>query len=180
MSEKNARIIIIFISAAVLGLVTFMYLFPGFQVVFKENFPEFNIYVLPKINAILNTVVTILLLAGLYFVKNRQIVNHKKVMLAATFVSSLFLIVYVFYHLIAPKTMFGGEGFVRAVYFFILVTHVVLAAVSFPFILLTMYRGLVGQYALHQSLAKIVFPVWLYVAITGVVVYLMISPYYGV
>jgi len=179
MSESNARKVIIVISAAVLGLVAFMYLFPGFQEVFKANFPDFNIYLLPKINAILNSIVSILLLTGLYFVKNRQIEQHKKAMLMATFVSSLFLIVYVFYHMIAPKTMYGGEGMMRAVYFFILVTHVVLAAVSFPFILLTMFRGLVGQYASHQSLAKIVFPIWLYVAITGVIVYLMISPYYG-
>ncbi len=89
------------------------------------------------------------------------------------------LLNYVFYHLISTSTKFGGAGVLRAVYFFILLTHILLAAISFPFILYTAFLGQTMQKENHRRLAKIIFPIWLYVAITGVVVYLMISPYYN-
>jgi putative membrane protein len=84
----------------------------------------------------------------------------------------------VFYHLVSENTKYGDEGFVKYIYLFILITHIVLAALSFPFILWTLFLGLTNQVQKHRKIAKIVFPVWLYVAITGVVVYIMISPYY--
>ncbi len=138
----------------------------------------FDVHVFALLNAFINSTVTFLLLAGLFFVKQRKYELHKKTMMAAIVLSVLFLVSYIAHHLLSGSTPFDGEGFVRYVYFFILITHVVLAAVILPFILLTAYRSLTAEFPQHKKLAKITFPIWLYVSITGVVVYFMIAPYY--
>jgi putative membrane protein len=100
-------------------------------------------------------------------------------MMGAIVLSVLFLVSYIAHHLLAGDTKFGGEGAIRLVYFVILITHIFLAAVILPFILFTAYRSLTGEYDKHKKLAKYTWPLWLYVSVTGVIVYLMISPYYG-
>lgn len=140
--------------------------------------PGFDIHVFAKANAVINTVVSMLLVSALVAVKKGRYALHRKLMLAAIVMSVLFLVSYICHHLLAGDTTYGGQGAVRYVYYFILVTHIVLAAVILPFILFTSYRALVAEWAAHRKLAKITWPVWFYVSVTGVIVYLMISPYY--
>ncbi len=139
---------------------------------------SFNVRLLPLLNACLNSAVSILLVAGFIFIRRRQIAYHRTCMISAFILSALFLISYVLYHLQTESTPYGGEGAIRYVYFFVLLTHIVLAAGVLPLILLSVYRGLAGHYAQHRRIARWTFPLWLYVSVTGVVVYLMISPYY--
>ncbi len=138
----------------------------------------FDVHVFALINAIINSMVSILLIAAFIAVKNKNLVAHRNIMLTAIALSALFLVSYVAHHLLSGDTKFGGEGTIRYIYFFILITHIFLAAIILPFILFTAYRSLIGEYAKHKKLARYTFPLWLYVSITGVVVYLMISPYY--
>jgi putative membrane protein len=152
----------------------------------------FNPHVFAKANAFINFAVTILLVAGLWAVKTKKYLLHKRIMIAAIVLSILFLVSYICHHLFAGETKFGDidhngivsldektmAGSLRIVYYFILGTHIPLAGIILPFILFTAYRSLTGEYERHKKLARITWPVWLYVAITGVAVYLMISPYY--
>jgi putative membrane protein len=138
----------------------------------------FNVHVFAKINAVINSIVTLLLLAALVAVKQRKLVLHKKLMLVAMILSVLFLISYVCHHLFAGDTKYGGEGALRYVYFIILITHIFLAAIIMPFVLFTAYRALIAEFPQHVKLARITWPIWLYVSVTGVLVYLFISPYY--
>ncbi|HRN93223.1 MAG: DUF420 domain-containing protein [Chitinophagales bacterium] len=139
---------------------------------------NFDVHIFAKINAIINTTVSFLLIAGLVFVKQKKYELHKKTMLSAILLSVLFLVSYIAHHLLSDSTSFGGSGTIRLVYFFILITHIILAGIILPFILLTAYRGLTAEFPKHKKWAKITFPIWLYVSVTGVLVYLMISPYY--
>ena len=140
--------------------------------------PGFNVHIFAKINAIINSTVTLLLIAALVAVKQRKLQLHKRLMLMAMVLSVLFLLSYVCHHLFAGDTKYGGEGPLRYVYFFILITHIFLAAIIMPFVLFTAYRALIAEFPEHKKLARITWPIWLYVSITGVVVYLFISPYY--
>src|SRR5690606_33277930 len=135
-------------------------------------------HVFAMINAVINSTVSVLLVAAFAAVKNKNYIRHKNLMLTAMGLSVLFLVSYIAHHLLAGDTSFGGEGMIRYVYFFILITHIFLAAIILPFILFTAYRSLTGEYVKHKKLARYTWPLWLYVSITGVVVYLMISPYY--
>jgi putative membrane protein len=133
---------------------------------------------LPPIHASLNAMAALILLYAFYAIKNRQVENHRRAIYAAMACSALFLISYVLYHFTTPETRYGGQGTMRAVYFFFLITHVVLAAVILPFILLTFTRAYTNQFERHKRMARWVFPLWLYVAITGPICYLMLRPYY--
>jgi putative membrane protein len=133
---------------------------------------------LPPVYSTLNAVTALILILGLYFIKNKQQENHRKAMTFAVFTSLLFLLGYVLYHITTEETKFGGTGSIRYVYFFLLTTHVVLAAIIFPFILFTFIRAYTNQFDRHRKMARWVFWVWLYVAITGPVLYFMIKPYY--
>ena len=139
----------------------------------------FDEHLFAKINAIINSTVSVLLLAGLIAVKNKKYLLHKRIMITAILLSCLFLVSYICHHLFTGETKFGGEGTIRYIYYFILGTHIVLAGIILPFILFTAYRSMIGEFARHKKLARITWPIWLYVAITGVVVYFMISPYYN-
>jgi len=139
----------------------------------------FDEHLFAKINAVINSTVSVLLLAGLIAVKNKRYLLHKRIMITAIILSSLFLVSYICHHLFTGETKFGGTGTIRYVYYFILGTHIILAGIILPFILFTAYRAMTGEWARHRKLAKITWPIWLYVAVTGVVVYLMISPYYN-
>lgn len=133
---------------------------------------------LPPIHASLNALCAVILLVAFYFIKNKQVEYHRRAIYAAMLCSALFLISYVLYHFTTPETRYGGVGVIRAVYFFILITHVVLAAVILPFILLTFTRAYTHQFERHKKMARWVFPLWLYVAVSGPVCYLMLRPYY--
>lgn len=133
---------------------------------------------LPHINGVINSITAVLLLLGLYFIKQKNVEAHKRTMLTAFTFGSLFLVSYVLYHLTNESTAFGGQGWIRPVYYFLLVSHIVLSVVVVWFVLRAVYYALSGQIARHKQAVKYAFPIWLYVSITGVIVYLMIKPYY--
>lgn len=152
----------------------------------------FDVHVFAAINAVINSLVSVLLVAGLLTAKRRSYQVHKKIMLTAMVLSVLFLVSYICHHLFAGETRFGdldhdgvvtdaekaAAGGLRTFYYIILGTHIPLAGIILPFILFTAYRALTGEYPRHRKLARITWPVWFYVAVTGVLVYLLISPYY--
>jgi len=138
----------------------------------------FNYRLLPFINACINSTVTILLITGFYFIRKKNIVMHRICMISSLIFSTLFLVIYVFYHSQVPETKFGGVGFVRYFYFFVLITHIILATVVVPLALLSIFRGLNMQIVQHRLIARFTLPIWLYVSVTGVIVYILISPYY--
>jgi uncharacterized membrane protein YozB (DUF420 family) len=133
-----------------------------------------TVHDLPAINASLNALSGILLLVGFALIRARRIEQHRKVMLAAFATSSVFLICYLVYHAQVGSVRFTREGFVRPLYYTILVTHVTLAATVVPLALVTLTRGLRGRYAQHRRLARWTFPIWLYVSVTGVLVYVLL------
>lgn len=135
-------------------------------------------HIFARINATLNTCVSLLLLMGLFTAKARQWTAHRAAMIGAISFSVLFLVSYILHHLFTGDTTYGGEGPIRWVYYLILITHIILAAGSLPFILLTAYKALSAKYPEHRKIARRVWPVWFYVSVSGVVVYFMISPYY--
>jgi putative membrane protein len=143
-----------------------------------EDVLPFDIHLLPRLHAILNSLAAVSLLAALWFVKQKNITMHKRMIVTAMVLSALFLVSYVVYHALTEPTKFGGEGAIKVVYFFLLATHVILAAAILPFILLTFIRGYTMQIPAHKRLARWTFPLWLYVALTGPVCYLMLMPYY--
>ncbi len=133
---------------------------------------------LPPIYATINGFTALLLIAAVVAIKKKNRKLHEKLNTIAILCSVLFLGMYVAYHMTAESTKFGGEGFVKYVYFFILITHIILSIVVIPFVLTTFMRAKLGKFPEHKKIAKITFPLWLYVAVSGVIVYLMISPYY--
>jgi len=157
-----------------------------------EPVPAFAYY-LPTLNAFINGTCTVLLLLSLYFIKRKNILAHKRINITTFLLSSLFLVSYITYHYLADETKYGdlnhdgvvdateiaAAGSMRSVYFAILISHIILAAAVLPLILLSFYRGLMGQVEQHRRLTRWSFPIWLYVTVTGVVVYQMISPFYN-
>lgn len=133
---------------------------------------------IPPLSAIFNTLVALCLIMALYFVKSKQIERHKKAIFGAMTFSALFLIGYVLYHFTTVETTYCKEGFIKTVYYFLLISHIILAGISLPFILLTFTRGFTYQVEKHKKMARWVFPIWLYVAITGPLCYLMLQPCY--
>lgn len=138
----------------------------------------FSVHVFAALNAVLNSIVSVLLVLALVAVKKGKYLLHRNLMFSAMILSVLFLVSYIAHHLLADSTPFGGEGMIRYFYYIILITHIFLAAVILPFILFAAYRGLTAEWPLHRRLAKITWPIWFYVSVTGVLVYLLISPYY--
>lgn len=133
---------------------------------------------LPPIYATINGITAVLLIAAVMAIKKGNSRLHQNLMTTCIGLSLVFLVLYILYHMTSESTSYGGEGVLRYVYFFILITHIVLSIVVIPLVLKTYAKGYLGKFELHRKLAKITFPIWLYVALTGVVVYLMISPYY--
>ena len=134
---------------------------------------------LPPIYATINGLTAILLVAAVVAIRNGNRRVHETLVKICVGCSAAFLLMYVAYHMTAESTPYGGEGTIRYVYFFILISHILLSIVVIPFVLVTFVRGLLGDFARHRKLARYTFPLWLYVAVSGVVVYLMISPYYA-
>lgn len=134
---------------------------------------------LPPIYASINALTAVLLIASVIAIKKGNGKLHEQFNTMAIVCSALFLVMYVAYHMTSDSTPFGGQGYIRYVYFFILITHILLSIVVIPFVLITFMRGKLGKFSQHKKIAKITFPLWLYVAVTGVIIYIMISPYYN-
>ena len=133
---------------------------------------------LPPIYAAINGLTAVLLIYAVWAIKNGKRVLHQNIMSACIILSLLFLLMYIAYHMTADSTSYGGVGVMRYVYYFILVSHIILSIVIIPLVLKTYARAYLKDFERHRQLARITFPIWLYVAVTGVIVYLMISPYY--
>ena len=145
----------------------------------KLGFDVEPLSLLPPIYATTNGITAVVLITALIAIKNKKRKLHEGLMKFAIALSVAFLVMYVAYHMTSDSTSFGGEGVIRYVYFFILVTHIMLSIVIIPFVLITYVRAITNNIERHKKIAKYTFPMWLYVAITGVIVYLMISPYYA-
>ena len=186
-NDKKAKLLIYTVSFVVFAAVVFLSKYK-----LKIDL-GFDVHAFAKINAVINSLVAVLLLAGLFTVKQKNYELHKKIMLSAILLSVLFLLSYIAHHLLAGDTKYGDlnhdgilsidekmlAGNLRMIYYFILITHIPLAAIILPFILFTAYRALTGEYDKHKKLVRITWPVWFYVAVSGVIVYLMINPYYS-
>jgi putative membrane protein len=145
---------------------------------FRVKIPGYDFSFLPPIYATINGITAVLLIVAVVAIKNRKRSLHEALMKTCMLLSCLFLVMYVLYHMTSESTPYGGEGAVRYFYFFILITHILLSIGIIPLVLFTYVRAWSGDFDRHRTLAKFTFPAWLYVAVTGVVVYLMISPYY--
>jgi putative membrane protein len=186
-NDKLAYILISVFSVVVLAVVTFLSKFT-----LEVELP-FDKHIFALINAVINSAVAVLLVAGLIAVKQKNYSLHKSIMLTAMVLSLLFLVTYIAHHLLAGEAKFGDANFdgivddgekavlgnTRPFYLILLGTHIVLAATSLPFILFTAYRALTSDFAAHKALSKKVWPIWFYVAVTGPIVYLMIKQYYN-
>lgn len=132
---------------------------------------------LPAVNAALNSVSALCLLAGYFNIRRRRIAIHRRFMLSAAGFSTLFLLSYITYHFFHGDTRFAGQGFIRPVYFFVLISHIGLSMLALPMILASLYFGLTGKFRFHRAVARWTFPIWLYVSVTGVVVFLLLRSY---
>ncbi len=168
-SQKKYNTIIIILSIAIPLVVALL-----FMVKIDLKIPVF----LPPIYASINAFTALLLILAVWAIKNKKRILHERLMKSAILCSVLFLALYVLYHMTSDSTKFGGEGIIKYIYFFILLTHILLSIIVIPFVLITYVRAITNDFEKHKKIAKFTFPLWLYVAITGVVVYLMISPYY--
>lgn len=178
MSDKGIFRLVWTLSAIVLLVIIALQanlidLFPNHEVL-----PAW-VQFLPKLNAMINGTCAVLLIISFYYIRRKNIRVHKALNIAALILSCLFLISYLIFHSGGVETKFGGTGFIRYVYYFILITHIILAAIVLPLVLLSFYRGMTMQVERHRRLVRWAFPIWLYVTISGVLVYLMISPYYS-
>lgn len=144
----------------------------------RMGFDVEPLYFLPPIYATINGLTAVSLFIAVAAIKRGNAKLHERLIKLCMVFSSLFLVMYLAYHMTSDSTPYGGEGAIRYVYFFILITHIILSIVIIPMVLFTFVRGIAGAYERHKRLARITYPMWLYVAVTGVVVYLMISPYY--
>lgn len=173
-AEKKYNIWIIILSVVIPIVVAIL-----FGVNLREmGFDVKPLTFLPPIYASINAVTALVLVLAFIAIQNKKIALHKKLMQFAIFLSLAFLVMYVAYHMTSDSTKYGGEGIIKYAYYFILITHILMSIVVIPFVLITYVRAITNNIERHKKIAKITFPLWLYVAITGVVVYIMISPYY--
>ena len=144
-----------------------------------ENLPIAQpLYFLPPIYAAINAVTAVLLVMALIAIKTKKIQIHQRLMQACIALSLIFLVMYIAYHITTDPTTFKGTGYVKALYFFILISHIILSIVLIPLVLVSYVKAFQMEFPEHKKISKITFPIWLYVAVTGVIVYVMISPYY--
>lgn len=174
-TKKNYTAVIVTLSVVVNALILLLFFSPiGYR-----GEVTFDIKIFPRLNAIFNSFTFVFLLAALYAIKKRNITLHKRFVLAAFTTTILFAVSYLTYHYLSVETTrYGGEGFMRSFYFFILITHSVLAAIIVPLALFSLVWGWTNQLEKHRKIVRWSMPIWLYVSSTGVLVYLLISPYY--
>ncbi|GAC1416351.1 MAG: DUF420 domain-containing protein [Flavisolibacter sp.] len=185
-NDKTARLLIFIFSAVVFLIVASTERFKVHVAL------GFDVHFFAQANAVINSIVALLLIAGLISAKNRLYNIHKNIMLISILLSAVFLVSYICHHLFAGEAKFGDlnhdgilsaqekvvAGYTRFIYYLLLSTHIIVAGIVLPFILFTAYRALIQEYSAHRRIAKLTWPLWFYVAFTGPVVYLMISPYY--
>jgi putative membrane protein len=174
--EKRIRIIVWTLTLAVPAIVTLLYFIPAPESLSEEV--RARLFLLPRLNALLNGTAFLCLGAALWAIRNKRVALHRRLTTTAMGLSVLFLLSYVVFHLTTDSTPYGGEGFMRPVYFFILLTHILLSAIVLPLVLFTFVRGYLGEFEKHRKIARITWPIWMYVTATGVMVYFMIAPYY--
>ena len=171
MTQKNKFTSYIWLISVVIPLVV--------AILFTVRIPNVaSLSFLPPIYATINGVTAVILLIALKAIKSKNIKLHQNLMKTAIALSLVFLLMYVAYHMTSDSTSYGGEGFIRYVYFFILISHIILSIGIIPMVLFTYVRAYTKQFEDHKKIARYTFPIWLYVAVTGVIVYFMISPYY--
>lgn len=176
INRKADRVIvpaILVISILVPVLVLILMYLPERYEILGGSFKNF-----PLFHAVLNFFTALLLVAGYYAMRKKELAWHRNLMISAFFLSAVFLVSYVISKISNEPVPYGGEGMLRYVYFFVLITHILLSAIIVPLVLFTMYRGLTGEVEKHRKIARYTFPIWLYVAVTGVLVYLFMAPYY--
>ncbi|QTD41975.1 DUF420 domain-containing protein [Sporosarcina sp. Te-1] len=171
--KRNYKPLIIGISVVLIGAIGVLSRLPG-----VENFQAFDVTILPLLNAIFNSFTFLFLVAALVAIKKRNITVHQRFINAALVTTTLFLVTYVAFHYLSPSTPYGGEGILAGIYYFVLITHIVLAAVIVPLVLTTVTRAWNRENDRHRKIARWTMPLWLYVSFTGVLVYILISPYY--
>tara|TARA_B100000965_G_C19538680_1_gene734582 strand:- start:803 stop:1333 length:531 start_codon:yes stop_codon:yes gene_type:complete len=169
-AEKNKYSIWIKIISVTIPLVVAIL----FNVRIDYELPIF----LPPIYATINALTSVLLVLALMAIKSKKIQLHQRLMQTCILLSLVFLVMYIAYHMTTDPTPFGGEGYVKILYFFILISHILLSIALIPLVLISYVRAFQKEFPLHKKISKITFPIWLYVAVTGVIVYLMIDPYY--
>jgi putative membrane protein len=171
---KNYKPLVWALTLAINGLIILAFFLPN-----KESFKNYSFSYLPLLNAVMNGSTFIFLLLALYAIRQKNIIRHRNFIFAAFLCTSVFLLSYLLYHFTTPSTKFGGQGAMRYIYYFILVTHIILAIVTVPLALISIGRGLNMEVALHKKITRWAMPIWLYVSLIGVIVYLLISPYYS-
>ena len=172
-SEKTVFSIIGLVSTGVIGFLFWLIYFKTGTGVDAVGW----VSNLPALNAILNTITATLLVAGFVFIKKNHRALHVKAMLAATFTSACFLVSYVTYHHFQGDTKFMGIGMIRPIYFFILITHILLSIVQVPLILTTLYLAAVKNFTRHKKVARVTFPIWLYVSVTGILIFVILKSF---
>ena len=196
MASKNSIYdILIWVVSILVPVVVALLLFTKWeydQLVFDMRIPNYDAVILmdnlpiakpltflPPIYATINGLTAVLLVIAVYYIKNGKRKIHENLIKVCIALSLSFLVMYIAYHITTDPTPFGGSGLVSYIYFFILITHILLSIVVIPMVLVSYSRAFQSKFASHKKIAKVTFPVWLYVAVTGVIVYLMISPYYS-
>ncbi len=160
-----------------LSVIVFLLVLILSQLPKADHIPSWAAF-LPKLNAFLNGTCSIILLVSFYFIMRKKVKIHRALNITACILSTVFLLSYVTFHAFGVETKFPADNPLRPLYLFILSSHIILAAIVLPIVLISLYRGLTNQVIRHRKIVKWSFPIWLYVTVTGVVVYLMISPYY--
>ncbi len=173
MKERNFAPLVALLTVVLVGIITVLFFLPAY-----DGEVGFDVAILPMLNAIFNSFTFITLLVALFAILKKNVRMHRIFIGLAFTSTTFFLISYVTYHYLTESTKYGGEGFLRSIYFFVLLTHIVLAIVVVPLALMSVVRGLQMKVEKHRKIARWTMPIWLYVSLTGVVVYLMISPYY--
>lgn len=168
-NEKKYNKVIVILSVAIPLAVAAL-----FGVKIDLELPFF----LPPIYATINAITALVLIMAYVAIVNKKIKLHQRLMQTAIALSLIFLVMYVLYHMTSDSTKFGGEGIIKSTYYIILITHIILSVIVIPFVLITYVRAITNNIERHKKIARITFPIWLYVAISGVLVYIMISPYY--
>lgn len=173
IQNKNITRVIIGLTVVINGVIALLFFIPK-----SEKEMGFDVHFLPKLNAVFNAFTFIFLLAALFFILRKNVKMHRNFIFAAFTTTFLFLITYLTYHYIAPSTSYGGDGLLQKLYYFVLITHISLAPIVVALALFSLAWGLTNKINKHRKIARWTMPIWLYVSFTGVLVYMLISPYY--
>lgn len=173
LKERNYTPIIITLTVVINIIIAALFFIPK-----QDKDIPFDVTLLPRLNAIFNSFTFIFLLAALFFILRKNIKMHRNFILAAFTTTTLFLVTYLTYHYIAPSTSYGGEGMLKSIYYFVLISHISLAPVVVALALFSLVWGLTRKIEKHRKISRWTMPIWLYVSLSGVIVYILISPYY--